>query len=86
MAKKAKKKTEKKVAKKIPAKPMETEQQLSAVNEDATPDESAKPAKEKDEDDDLTPGQLDKALKEADIGEMITLEEFKKMSKRWRSK
>lgn len=86
MAKKAKKKIDKKEPKRKVYKPIKDEQGENVVNEE-TPAYRTAGESEIVDDDDLTPEQikeLKEALKEADRGETITWEEFKKMTDRWR--
>ena len=85
MAKKAKKKSAKKKANMKPYKPVEEKTDPNAVNEKSVSSGAAN-EREESEDDDLTPEQmkeLKEALKNADPGETITLEEFKESMARW---
>jgi hypothetical protein len=67
---------------------IDDEQVLNTLHEDVLP-YAIKKRRTKEPDDDLTEAQieeLDKAIAEADRGETISLEEFKQMTDKWRTK
>lgn len=68
---------------------IDDEHVLNFLNEDIMPYVIENRTKKLDEEDKLTPEQekeLGEAIKEADRGDTITLDEFKKMTERWRTK
>lgn len=89
MAKKSKKNNQEELKKKLHEliDSIDDEHTLSVLHEDVVPYVIENRTKEADEeDDDLTEEelqQLDKAIKEADRGETISDEEFRKRMARW---
>jgi hypothetical protein len=70
---------------------IEDEELLTVLNDDILPSVIENHSKELNEDDENDNAEeeitgIDAALKEADRGEPISLEEFKKMSEKWGSK